>query len=240
MEILVICDNEKMLASFMAIASQTDFAQYSFTYCTSSKKSMGNEGIKSIDIKKEYREKILGKYELVFSIHCRQLFPAELVRSVRCINVHPGYLPFNRGIYPQVFSIINKYPAGASIHEMDEEIDHGPVIVQKKIEVNTWDTSLDVYNKIVHTEITLLQEHLLSIIENEYEKKQLSGSGNLNSAKDFRNLCELDMKKEMRVEETIDLLRALTHPPYQNAFYTDKVTNKKVFVEIRLKTGDNE
>ena len=33
-----------------------------------------------------------------------------------CINVHPGYLPHLRGYNPNVWSIVEDRPAGASIH----------------------------------------------------------------------------------------------------------------------------
>ena len=47
-------------------------------------------------------------YKVGISAHCKQIFPAKLVENVRCYNIHPGYNPYNRGWFPQVFSIINK------------------------------------------------------------------------------------------------------------------------------------
>lgn len=37
------------------------------------------------------------QYDIFFSLHCKQLFPDELVNNYRCINVHPGLNPYNRG-----------------------------------------------------------------------------------------------------------------------------------------------
>jgi methionyl-tRNA formyltransferase len=79
---------------------------------------------KVYDLKKSnHIIEIIEKYQLVFSLHCKQIFPSELISNVKCINVHPGYNPLNRGWYPQVFSIIYDLPIGATIHEIDEVVD---------------------------------------------------------------------------------------------------------------------
>jgi hypothetical protein len=45
-------------------------------------------------------------YDVIISWHCRQIFPKELIERVRCINIHPGFNPYNRGYFPHVFSDI--------------------------------------------------------------------------------------------------------------------------------------
>ena len=38
------------------------------------------------------------------------LFPSDVV------NLHPAYLPHNRGAYPNVWSIVERTPAGVTLH----------------------------------------------------------------------------------------------------------------------------
>lgn len=78
---------------------------------------------------------ILRDYSCVIALHCKQVFPAELVKGIRCINIHPGLNPYNRGWFPHVFSIINGLPVGVTLHEMDKELDHGPIIDQEELKV---------------------------------------------------------------------------------------------------------
>jgi methionyl-tRNA formyltransferase len=239
MNILVIGDNRKMLDEFRSIAEAASFSKHEFSYCTTVQDLVDSK-TKLIDVPREYKDRIIAKCELVLSIHCRQLFPAELVNAVRCINLHPGYAPYNRGWYPQVFSIINKQPVGATLHEMDEKPDHGPVIAQTEVNVEAWDNSADVYNKILVAEVELLKENLLGVIDGNYEKKSVSTDGPANTKNDFQNLCRLDMDSASSVGDTINVLRALTHPPYNNAYFIDKKTKRKVFVEVRLKPANDE
>ena len=85
---------------------------------------------------------LISEYKLIISAHCKKIFPKKLVESTRCINIHPGYNPYNRGWFPQVFSILNKLPLGATIHEMDEGLDSGDIISQEKVSINSSDDSL--------------------------------------------------------------------------------------------------
>ena len=52
------------------------------------------------------------------------------------INLHNSFLPYGRGIYPNVWCFIESYPSGISIHELDKKFDTGDIILQKKIYFN--------------------------------------------------------------------------------------------------------
>jgi len=233
--ILVVSDNHFLVSSFKNVIKDLSINEDRFTFaCTSPKLEWPAENLRCINVKKDY-ERIGRDFDLVFSLHCKQIFPIALVNTVKCINIHPGLNPYNRGWYPQVFSILNKLPIGATIHEMDDKIDHGKVIVQKEVRIDPWDTSLDVYNKVLTAEIELLKEHLPYILENNYTAFPMAQEGNYNSVEDFRNLLEIDPESTVVVSQFIDRLRALTHGTFDNAFYFDRATGKKIFINIKLK-----
>jgi methionyl-tRNA formyltransferase len=236
MNILVVTDNVYLFEQFKKIvsgASALKDCRFDFT-CTNKALFAGHDDIHPIDIKGQYASQIIGVYDLVISIHCKQLFPKEMIAQVRCINVHPGLNPFNRGWYPPVFSIINKLPVGATIHEIDEEIDHGPIICQQEVPVFPYDTSLDVYNRVLQAELELLQTHLVDIVFHRYQTTIPADEGHVNLSRHFREMCKLDLDKPMTMGESIDLLRALTHHPYKNAYFIDKETGKKIYVSVSL------
>lgn len=180
-------------------------------------------------------QKIIKKYQLVFSIHCKQLFPELLFKNVRCINVHPGYNPLNRGWYPQVFSIINDIKIGATIHEIDGEIDHGNIIAREFVEKEIVDTSKTLYDKILNKELELLSKNIDTILNDSYSVIEPEIEGIVYLKKHFNNLCELDLNEKVTAIELINKLRALTHGNFKNAYFIDPTTNKKVFVSINLK-----
>lgn len=238
-KILLITDNEELLnrvKELIKIKQLTEF-EFHFAYSDNNtvfqKKYNNVNWIKPIKIKTEV-DFLIREYDIVFSLHCKQMFPENLIKKVKCINIHPGLNPNNRGWFPQVFSIINGLPCGATIHEIDEQLDHGKIISQKEVKIEMWDTSLTAYNKILDAEIELLSDNFDKIINEQY-KTSIPEEGNLNLKKDFDKLCEIELNEKDTFLNHINKLRALTHGSYANAYFTDKESGKKVFIKIELK-----
>ncbi|MBI6872712.1 dTDP-4-amino-4,6-dideoxyglucose formyltransferase [Clostridium aciditolerans] len=237
MKIMVLTDNEFIYNEFKEIIKDKKYNDINFEFFFSEsnklfKTKFMRDDFKSIDLKCRINE-LVSNYKLVLSLHCKQMFPSDLVNQIRCVNVHPGFNPYNRGWFPQVFSIINKLPTGVTIHEMDEELDHGNIIAQKKVDIFQWETAYEVYKKIQYTEIQLLKIHLRDIVDNNYKAIQPLSEGNINKEKDFNKLCEINLNKLVTFKEAIDYLRAVSFSGYKNAYFYDE-SGEKIFVEIKL------
>lgn len=239
--VLVISDNLNLCKEFEKIISELNFKdiKWSFSISPFSNFESFDEALKSnvsvINLKSDMDvEDVCNKYDLVLSIHCKQFFPNKMVSSVKCINIHPGYNPINRGWYPQVFAIINDYPIGATIHEIDNELDHGLIIDRELVKKHQWDTSMSVYNKIIALEVELIRKNIKNILFNSYNKLKPETEGFLFLKKDFNDLCELKLDELQTVGETVNRLRALTHGDYKNAFFIDPETGRKIFISIQL------
>ena len=173
-----------------------------------------------------------GQYDVFFSLHSKQIFPESLVSSHRCINIHPGYNPYNRGWYPHVFSILNQEPVGVTIHEMDTKLDHGPIIAQKEVEVYSYDTSYDIYQRILQVETGMLEEYLEVLVSGDYETTPMKSEGNINYKRDFERICKLNLESQGTLKEHIDLLRATTFNGYKNAYFMEN--GNRIYVSITL------
>ena len=235
--ILVISDNSFLIKAFAGLIDLFPQVRVNYT-CTRGNAALLNDTslpvkIEPVDVKAE-EEELAKRYDLIFSLHCKQLFPGNLVKKVKCINVHPGYNPYNRGWFPQVFSILNKLPTGATIHEIDEELDHGSIIARKEVESHSWDTSINIYDRVQAAEVVLLAENLETILFGSYNTSKPEVEGNINLKKDFNELCKLDLNEKTTMGKALDKLRALTHGEYANAYYIDPETNSKVYVKIIL------
>ena len=208
---------------------KVDFCYTSFNL---NPQQMVEIGAEEINIKDELTiNKIIKNYDLVFSLHCKQIFPKRLVENVCCVNFHPGLNPYNRGWYPQAFSIINALPVGSTIHLMDDQVDHGEIIAQKEVEIIISDTSFEVYRKIINAEKKLIQENLFSIIEGVFKTTKPEQDGNYNGIKNYNALCELNLKSVATFGEHLNILRATTHGNFKNAYFFDD-HGRKYFVRI--------
>lgn len=226
MHTLIITDNIFALN----LAKELDDLYGNIEVCQSPKGLLPNTPNLNIT---QHIQEIIEKYDLVISIHCKQFFPSELIKNIRCINVHPGYNPYNRGWYPQVFSIINGMTSGVTIHEMDEQLDHGKIILQQEYKIESWDTSGSAYAKIMDLERELVLENFASILNNDYEMLIPESEGNVNYKSDFEQLNYIDLKEKGTFGDFLNRLRAMTHGDFRNAYFIDD-SGKKIFVRINL------
>ena len=77
--------------------------------------------------------------DLIISISCPIILNQEvlMIPSLGCINVHCSLLPKYRGLMPSFWTLFYKEKyTGVSIFLMNEYIDDGPIIYQKKIKVD--------------------------------------------------------------------------------------------------------
>lgn len=222
-KVLIISDNPK-ISSFVKneILPKIKGVSCDFCYSIINKDPvlMQQLGATAIDIKAKGGD-FASSYDVIFSLHCKQIFPPEVVNNTVCVNVHPGLNPYNRGWYPQVFSILNKFPIGATIHVMNEDVDAGDIITQQEVSITEYDTSLDVYNKVQQVELDLLSKWFENIVFGNFKKYKPDDLGNYNSINDFNELCRLDLSHVGSLKGHIDLLRALSHGDFKNAFYID-------------------
>lgn len=240
-KVLIISDNQFLSEKFYEIVQSLNLCDTTFHFSISPFSKRENFSFLNINDISVFNLKnnfdidfIINNYELIFSIHCKQLFPIKLIQHIKCINVHPGYNPINRGWYPQVFSILNDLPVGATIHEIDEKLDHGPIIAREFVKKESFDTSLSLYNRIINKELDLLKKYTLDILNNNYEVVIPEIEGNLFLKKDFNNLLELNLDETASLKQLINKLRALTHGNFNNAYFVDNDSGKKIFVNIVL------
>lgn len=84
----------------------------------------------------------------IIAAYGKILTPQELsTPKYGCINIHPSLLPKYRGPSPIQEAILNgDRVSGITIIKMDEEVDHGPIIYQEKIELSDRD-NFDILSK---------------------------------------------------------------------------------------------
>jgi methionyl-tRNA formyltransferase len=238
-KVLVITDNTRLYDAIRQIVEERGRPDIEFTFRHSAKRSPMWEhedfpgGSGALDVKAEVRS-IVAEYELVISAHCLQFFPKDLVERVRCVNIHPGYNPLNRGWYPQVFAIINDLPIGATIHEMDEKLDHGAIIVRSLVDKHVWDTSLTIYDRVLERELSLFRENFDAIVGGKYEKIDPEEGGNFFNKSDFERICAIDLDKAGTFRDFYDLMRALSHGEYRNAYFTNKESGEKIYLKLEV------
>lgn len=155
------------------------------------------------------------------------LFPRGIV------NLHPSLLPYNRGQYPNVWSIIDGTPAGVTLHYIDEGVDTGDIIAQCEIPVEPVDTGESLYRKLERTSVELFKKNWREIACNCAPRvPQGDTPGTYHRTKDVEAIDEIDLDKEYRARDLINIMRARTFPPHSGAYF--RSCGRKVFMRLSL------
>ena len=112
--------------------------------------------------------------DLLVSIAANQIFKKPLIElaSEGCLNLHTALLPKYRGLLPSFWVLKNnEIYTGVSVFFVDEGIDSGPILVQKKIEIGnkTW-SELIQHTKRIGMQAVL--EAIELIDKGDYEIKK--------------------------------------------------------------------
>jgi methionyl-tRNA formyltransferase len=82
-----------------------------------------------------------GGWDVAIVVDYGKILPTTLLTTPKngFLNVHPSLLPRFRGASPMRSAILSdERVTGVSIIRMDEEMDHGPILAQKKVIVQNW------------------------------------------------------------------------------------------------------
>jgi len=173
--------------------------------------------------------------DIVVAVGFTYIVPSDMlsVPERGCINLHPGLLPYARGFNPNVWSIVEDIPAGVTLHYMDEGVDTGPILATSEVDTGFDDTGKDLYERLEAASIELFTETWPQIESGEVDAtEQTNVDAPYHTRDDFVDFCELDPEATYSAKELLDVLRALTFPPFDNA-YLD-IDGNRYFVEVEV------
>lgn len=103
--------------------------------------------IRSNKVSKNFLKK--NKIDFIISDRYTYIIKSNVINYLKkkVINFHNSFLPLNRGYHPLFWAIYKKTPLGVTIHLIDEGIDTGRIIYQKKIKYRKEDTLRSLYDK---------------------------------------------------------------------------------------------
>lgn len=153
------------------------------------------------------------------------------------INVHPALLPYNRGQYPNVWSIVDGTPAGVTLHRMDSAVDAGDILAQREVPVTSSDTGETLYRRLEGASLTLFQEAWPLLCAGALKPRPQSGAGTCHRTRDVETIDELDLSREYIAGHLLNVLRARTFPPYKGAYFRDG--HRRVYVRVQLIPEDD-
>lgn len=155
------------------------------------------------------------------------LFPAGVV------NLHPAYLPYNRGQYPNVWSIVERTPAGVTLHYIDAGVDTGDIIAQRQVPIEPVHTGETLYRRLERVCVELFKETWPLIRSGRAPRiSQDKQEGTYHRTHDVERIDHINLDRTYAAGELIDIIRARTFPPYPGAYFIHQ--GRKIYLRIQL------
>tara|TARA_B100001250_G_scaffold285390_1_gene247483 strand:+ start:1529 stop:2230 length:702 start_codon:yes stop_codon:yes gene_type:complete len=107
----------------------------------------------------EESEVLLKKYKINFGIISgARILKNNIIQAIKygVLNFHPGLLPYVRGLDSILWSIDKDYPIGVTAHLINEKIDAGCLVYQKKTSISKEDDIYSLYEKNYQLQLDLI------------------------------------------------------------------------------------
>jgi methionyl-tRNA formyltransferase len=158
--------------------------------------------------------------DVFVSVLYAHLVSEAFIEGRKCFNFHPGILPQYRGAGAFSWCIINgDRECGVTLHELDVDIDTGPVIASRTFPVEAWDTAGTLHGKGEEAIFGLFREYFPRLLSGDYEATPQRGAARTYYRRDLRAAMDLTR-----------FVRAFTFEGKEPAYYTDRNGDR---VELR-------
>jgi methionyl-tRNA formyltransferase len=150
-----------------------------------------------------------------------------------CVNLHPAMLPYNRGAHPNVWSIVDGTPAGATLHYVDAGVDTGDIIAQQEVRIEPEDTGETLYWRLESASLELFKVTWPVLSARRAPRRaQPKNVGTAHRVSDVKSIDCIDLDRTYTGRYLVNVLRARTFPPYRGAYFLSE--GKRIFMSLSL------
>lgn len=147
--------------------------------------------------------------DFALSVHFPHLIRPQLLTIPRrgWLNLHPAYLPWNRGWHTPSWSILEGTPAGVTLHRMTEAVDAGDIVARREVEVKPEDTAHSLYGRLLEEELRLLDDSWEIVRSDAWPRiRNLASEGTVHRRVEiFTNeVQEIDLDAHYSAREFLD------------------------------------
>ena len=176
--------------------------------------------------------------DYLICIHFPYRLPEEVLKIPRlgALNLHPSFLPYNRGWHTPSWAIFDGTPFGATLHFMDNHLDTGDIIHQQRMAVLKSDTADTLYKRVLKLELEVFQEAWPMLLDGTFTRKvQCPLSGTAHKKKELLSLQKqrINLSEKVRAGDLITKLRALTTNSIgESAYFEEDGRRFRIRVQI--------
>ena len=177
--------------------------------------------------------------DYIFGIHFPYIIPQKIIDIPKhgFLNLHPAYLPFNRGWHTPTWAILEGTPIGGSLHYINAELDMGDIIHRKEVVICTEDTANSLYLKLKNAERQAFKEmipYLASYSLPRIPQNHIDGTSHQKNDLLKSKIQNLQLDKTLTLRELLKKLKALTTNDWKEAAsFEENGTKYRLRIEIQ-------
>ena len=206
------------------------------------------------------------KFDSIVCFGYRHIIDKKIIHNLKkpIINLHIGYLPYNRGSHPNFWSFVENTPSGITISEVDSGIDTGNIIYQKIIDFKLLEnknslTFFKTYKTLVSEIERLFLINMENIINHNFNSSRQIGKGTFHNKKDlpvllkswkqnihktvikYDKIKRLELKKRLLILDKIENTRKNNNINWMNIVRTSLKNSSQSTLNIleKINTDDN-
>ena len=151
------------------------------------------------------------QFDLAVSYTYSKIIKMEIIDELNgnIVNLHTSYLPWNRGVDPNMWSLIDQTPRGVTLHYIDNKLDKGFVIAQEMV------PCCDLRTQTLKSSYDMLHEMAVGMFKKAFYyydywqemKKQTLGKGTYHTDKQGVELRKHITSFDMPVLEFLEEIR---------------------------------
>lgn len=190
--------------------------------------------LKEFKQNEDYSDSVLISY-----YYGKLILPEDFKRFFLSVNFHPAPLPYYKGIKCGVHAIVNNEKKfGVTCHIIDEKFDNGKILGLNEFTLDQNETGYSVTNKLKNALFQLFTKFVsnyffgenVNLFDEIQGIKYVIDSPRYYSNNDFEKLKCLT-GKDLYSESTAQILKALWHPNYLDAYYVNS-KNQKIYLKM--------
>lgn len=174
--------------------------------------------------------------DYILTVHFQYIVPQSVLDTPEhgVVNLHPAYLPYNRGWHTPSWAIWEQTIYGATLHLMTEKIDAGDIIARQRVQKQPDDTADSLYNRTLNAEVELFKSTWSELANFEYKMEpQPEEYATTHRKDDIEEIREIDLDEYMQVGTLLRKLRALTTNRIDEAAYFT-INNTRYRVQLNI------
>lgn len=175
---------------------------------------------------------------LFLSLEFDQLVDVTKFKTSRLYNIHFSFLPAYKGMYTSIFPILNnELYSGVTLHRIDNGIDTGEIIAQRRIYIDSDDTAFDLYLNYIREGTQLVIDYFDALLNETYlpQKKQENVESSYFSKRSI-DFNSVELQCHQTAFQIDRYVRAFAFRPFQfSVFSGERIVDSRILASRSYK-----